>query len=204
MMDRQTRYERFQQLYEAPEKPPWDTGEVPPEVKALVAGPGQLAAGRALDVGCGTGLNAMYLAQHGWQVTGIDWIALAVQQAQARAAQAGLSTEQVRFAQADVTQVDFLAGHEPVQLWLDMGCFHGLAAAGQAMIARHAARLVAPGGIIRLYAWRRHERDGEMRGLEPAEVQALFAPAFEPVDVTLGDDGAGRRPSAWYWLRRNA
>lgn len=203
MDDKQTRYDRFQQMYDAPDNPPWDTGVVPPEVEALVAGPGELPAGVALDVGCGTGLNAVYLARHGWRVTGVDWIAQAIQQAEGRAAQAGLSSEQVRFFQADVTRDDFLAGHEPVNLWLDIGCFHGVGAAGQASYARQAARLVAPGGVLRLYAWRRHEQDGELRGLTPDEVQALFAPAFERVDVALGGDvAAGRRPSAWYWLRR--
>jgi hypothetical protein len=63
--------------------------------------------------------------------------------------------------------------------------------------------LVAPGGVLRLYAWRRYEQDDEMRGLNPDEVQQLFTPAFETIDVALGGDVvAGQRPSAWYWLRR--
>ena len=41
---------------------PWDTGQVPPELSALIEGAGALPAGRALDIGCGTGTQAMYLA----------------------------------------------------------------------------------------------------------------------------------------------
>ncbi|TMK17193.1 MAG: methyltransferase domain-containing protein [Actinobacteria bacterium] len=51
---------------------PWDTGVTPPEVVDLIEGPAAVAAGRALDLGCGTGTNVRYLAQHGWEATGVD------------------------------------------------------------------------------------------------------------------------------------
>jgi 2-polyprenyl-3-methyl-5-hydroxy-6-metoxy-1,4-benzoquinol methylase len=54
---------------------PWDTGEVPRELSALVEGAAALPVGRALDIGCGTGTHAVYLARHGWRVTAIDIVA---------------------------------------------------------------------------------------------------------------------------------
>ena len=50
----------------------------------LVEGENALAAGTALDIGCGTGDNSIYLAKHGWQVTGVDFVAKAVDKARAK------------------------------------------------------------------------------------------------------------------------
>ena len=52
-------------------KTPWDTGITPPEIVAVIES-GKVPIGRALDLGCGTGTNAIYLAQHGFTVTAID------------------------------------------------------------------------------------------------------------------------------------
>jgi methylase of polypeptide subunit release factors len=52
-------------------KTPWDTGITPPELRAVVES-GQVRPGRALDLGCGTGTNVLYLAQHGFDVVGVD------------------------------------------------------------------------------------------------------------------------------------
>ena len=53
---------------------PWDSGVSPPELVAAVEGPQALPPGRALDLGCGTGTNAIYMARHGWDVTGADLV----------------------------------------------------------------------------------------------------------------------------------
>ncbi|TEU17501.1 MAG: methyltransferase domain-containing protein, partial [Anaerolineales bacterium] len=57
-------------------RPPWDTEVTPPEVVELIEGEG-LSPGRALDLGCGTGTNCIYLVRHGWEVVGVDFSLLA-------------------------------------------------------------------------------------------------------------------------------
>lgn len=49
-----------------------NAGVTPPELVALVEGPGAPAPGRALELGCGTGTNAVYPARHGWRVAVVD------------------------------------------------------------------------------------------------------------------------------------
>ena len=57
---------------------PWDTNITPPEVKEFIAA---APPGKALDLGCGTGTNAITLAQHGWQATGVDFAPKAIRTA---------------------------------------------------------------------------------------------------------------------------
>ena len=52
----------------------------------LVEGPNRLAPGRALDLGCGTGRNAMYLGRHGWETAGVEMSGYAVEVARQKAA----------------------------------------------------------------------------------------------------------------------
>ena len=82
-------------------KTPWDTGITPPEmVSALESG--NVAIGRALDLGCGTGTNAIYLARHGFEVTAIDISRRAISLAKRKIRSAQL-TDRVRVERGDVT-----------------------------------------------------------------------------------------------------
>ncbi|MGH2524937.1 MAG: class I SAM-dependent methyltransferase, partial [Anaerolineales bacterium] len=60
-------------------KPPWDSGIPAPELVRAIA---DRPAGRALDLGCGTGTNVRYLAEHGWQASGVDFVPGAIARAQ--------------------------------------------------------------------------------------------------------------------------
>lgn len=203
MADDRARFDRFHRAYAGAEPPTWDSGVVPPEVRALVAGGAPLAPGRALDVGCGTGVSSVYLAANGWQVTGVDWVEAALTRAQARALAAGLSPDNPRFVRADASAPDFLPAHPPLALWLDIGCLHGFSAEGRARYAAHAARLVAPGGTLLLYAFGPLELDGQAAGLAQAEVETLFGAAFTLAAALHGREATDdTRPSAWYTLRR--
>lgn len=69
----------------------------------LVAEAAGLPAGRALDVGCGEGADAVWLAERGWRVTAVDISAVALRRAEGHATAAGLA-DRITFTQADLRE----------------------------------------------------------------------------------------------------
>ena len=94
---------------------PWDTQITPPEVMEFIA---RTPPGKALDLGCGTGTNAITLARHGWQVTGVDFASKAISAARRKAAGAGLKID---FHTADVTDLALLPTCTTM-LWTSAAC----------------------------------------------------------------------------------
>src|SRR5690242_12734972 len=102
---------------------PWDTGVSPPELKELIEGPQARQPGKALDLGCGTGTNSVYMTQHGWQVIGVDFVPRAIEMAKMKSKEADAST---RFLVGDVTRLGDLGIGDGFTLVLDMGCLHSI------------------------------------------------------------------------------
>ena len=90
--------------------------------------------GRTLvDLGCGTGEHSLAAAKRGWAVVGLDASAAAIDKARRAADGAGLA---VRFVVGDVRRLWEVPGLEPgVSVFVDVGCYHGLRAAGRRMVA---------------------------------------------------------------------
>src|SRR5947208_2787916 len=103
--------------------PGWDTGITPPELTEAFSG-GDMLPGPALDLGCGTGTNVIYMARHGRTAIGIDYAPEAINKARDKAKHAGLAAR-TQFMVADVSQLDKL-NLPRCSFALDMGCFHGL------------------------------------------------------------------------------
>lgn len=76
--------ERWDARYRTEQRPTWDTGRPSSELKRLVEQT-TLRTGRVLELGCGTGVNAVYLARQGFEVTAIDLAPTALQIAEERA-----------------------------------------------------------------------------------------------------------------------
>lgn len=93
---------------------PWDTG-IPEPLLVEAARHGLLPPGRLLEIGCGTGTNAHFLARHGWQVTGLDLSPTAIAQAQQ-------GDSGARFAVHDLLAEPLPGG--PYDAVFDRGCFH--------------------------------------------------------------------------------
>jgi len=84
-----------------------------------------LPPGRALDLGCGEGADAVWLAEHGWRAAGIDISTTAIERARRAARAAGLDPTQASFTAADLSalepehQYDLVTAsffHSPVEL----------------------------------------------------------------------------------------
>ncbi len=189
---------RFTERY-ANGQVPWDDALPPPEVQDLVA---TLPAGRALDLGCGYGRTAIYLAQNGWQVDGIDFVPQAIEEAKRRAAAAG-ALAQIQFHVGSVADMHFANG--PYDLAIDVGCMHSLSAPLQQAYRDELLRLLRPGAAYLLFA-RLHSPDDDPdgpRGVGEAALRALFTPfklQKSELGLTEGDDYSWR--SGWFLYLR--
>ena len=182
---------RFEWRYRR-KRTPWDTQITPPEVIAFLE---QAAPARALDLGCGTGTNAITLAQYGWQVTGVDFSPRAIAMARRKSSQKGLS---ITFRIGDVANLDDLAG--PYDYALDIGCLFSLKLLDRRKYAAGLVRMMPAGAHFMLYAWLPQIWHGAQRGISSDDVQALFGHAFIREKMAVGRDGGGK--SAWYWFMR--
>ncbi|MEJ2155829.1 MAG: class I SAM-dependent methyltransferase, partial [Desulfobacteraceae bacterium] len=171
---------------------PWDTRITPPEVMEFI---NETQPGRALDLGCGTGTNAVTLTQHGWQVTGVDFSPQAIAAARRKAIRKSMK---IKFHVGDVSDLRFLDGL--FDYGLDIGCLHTLSPVHQKPYASEVARLLRSGAAYMLYAWLPQKRGNSEMGLSPQAVEDLFKANFILKKQVRGKDGPGE--SAWYWLRR--
>jgi SAM-dependent methyltransferase len=169
--------------------PPWDTGIPAPELVRILAA---LPPGTAIDLGCGTGTNLLYLAEHGWKVTGVDFVGRAI-----AAAKRKLGSRPAMLLTADVANLAALNLPGPYDLALDMGCFHSLVRADHPRYACGLAHWMKPGGLFLLYAWQ-PEHPGDSRGIAREEVVACFEGDFQLFQY---EQGTGH-PSAWYYFKR--
>ena len=135
---------------------------------APTAGPHGLP--RALDLGCGEGGDAIWLASQGWQVVGVDWAAVALDRARAAAADAGVD---VCFVEADVTDRDRLAGlaaDGPFDL-VTVAFLHP-EVSEQTKVYSALPPLVAPGGHLLVVA---HDPEHDQLGLPGPDPRRLLS-----------------------------
>jgi SAM-dependent methyltransferase len=160
------------------QKPPWDTGITPPEVEEFVQ---NHSPGRALDLGCGTGTNVIYLTQHGWQAIGVDFVEKAIHHARRKADQARVAA---KFYADDVTRLSEITGY--FDLVLDIGCFHSLSAHAKRVYVANLSRLLVPHGSFLLYGFINRKNEGNV-GLNPADLN-LLSEQLQLVDRRTGKD----------------
>jgi cyclopropane fatty-acyl-phospholipid synthase-like methyltransferase len=156
---------------------PWEGGPREELVDLVLSGrlnPGDGA--RALDLGCGSGANAIFLAEHEFDVTGIDFSGVAL-------AKAAAKSQVPRWVQTDLTGdvVKHVPG--PFDLVVDYGTLDDLKKARRPALAANIAAWTRPGSQFLLWCfydeiawWRRP--GARFPGLKVGEENALFADAF--------------------------
>ena len=162
--------------------------------------------GRALDLGTGSGIWGVELAQRGWEVTGVDLVERALRRARDRVRSAGVTMKLVR---GDVTALSRAGIGDGFRLMLDTGTFHGLQPEAQMAMGREVTAVAAPDATLLLLVWPRRIRP-LIRGADRIEVEAAF-PAWEITNVEPSYFSLPKvlevvlRPDEkWYRLRRRS
>jgi SAM-dependent methyltransferase len=188
---------------------PWELG-VRTQLRVLVED-GRLSArpgDTAVDLGCGTGAMTVYLAQHGWTTTGIDFSPVATRKAAERARTAGVD---ITFVNGDLTAASIDGAEGPFDLLLDWGTLDDLRGEQRQRMAALMTRLAAPGARCFLYCFYaprdelpRISFSGPSRlspAIEPGELERLFGAHWDIEHLTEFDDG---RQEAVFLLTRTS
>lgn len=139
--------------------------------------------GPALDLGTGSAVWGVRLAQRGWRVTGVDIVPKALERARERVEEAGV---EMRLVEGDVTALRRAGVDSGFRLVLDTGTFHGLADAQQAAMGREVTAICAEDATVLLDCFAPRRRGPLPRGASRADVERAF-PGWKVADVETAD-----------------
>jgi SAM-dependent methyltransferase len=142
----------FEETYQQGDAP-WDIGGPQPEIVRL-ADDGEIV-GDVIDLGCGTGENALFLASRGRRVLGVDAAPTAVARARKKAAERGLDAS---FVVADA--LDLARVRRRFETGIDCGLFHTLADADRRRYAHSLEEVLSPGSVLHLLCFSDEEPPG--------------------------------------------
>jgi SAM-dependent methyltransferase len=156
---------------------PWDIGRPQAEIVALAeAG---LITGSVLDIGCGTGENALYLAGRGHAVFGLDGSATGIERARRKAAERGLP---VQFHVWDALELGRL--RKSFETVIDVGLFHVFADGERRRYAQSLADVTASGSDLFILCWSTEEPPGPgPRRIDEYGIREAFRSIFAVMDV---------------------
>jgi len=177
--------------------PPWDIGR-PQATIVRLAEAGEIT-GSVLDVGCGTGENALYLAERGIQVVGVDAAPVAIERAEAKARDRGIGVE---FLVWDALRLAELG--RTFDTAIDVGLFHSFQDEERPVYAKNLHAVLEPGGRYVMLCWsERNEWGYGPRRVTQAEIRETFAEGWT-VD-SIEDDAFETNVADWSihaWLAR--
>ncbi|TJZ44131.1 class I SAM-dependent methyltransferase [Streptomyces piniterrae] len=127
------------------------------DLVAVVEGEEKLPPGKALDLGCGNGRNSVYLARHGWRVTGVELIGHALAKARRTTAAAGVP---VNLVQGDATRLSDYGVGTDYTLVVDACCYHAIAEERRDAYAAEVTKAAAPGALMLMVAFAEQNTPG--------------------------------------------
>lgn len=160
--------------------PPWETGRPSQELQRIVLEQ-KIQPGRVIELGCGSGINAVWLAQQGFDVTGVDFSQLAIDKAIRRAS--GAITN-ARFVLADVLALPDNLGVFP--FFFDRGCYHAVRRDDVAAYQKTLKQVTATGstGLVLAGNARSTHKPGEGPPVvSEEEIRAELGSVFEIVQL---------------------
>ena len=155
---------------------PWERRDVPELWRPLFEGTDAIEPGRALDIGCGSGPDAVHLAGRGWDVTAVDVVDKALERARPRAVEEGV---EVRWVKGSVGEVGRLGLEPGYSLVYDFGCIQGLSDPERRGAAAGMTELAAPGARLLLLAFKAGRRLVLPRGMDTEDVLTLLGGGWE-------------------------
>lgn len=178
----------------------WDHSYPSPELVGYASGAKLGAGARVLDAGCGSGQDAMFLATRNLEVHGLDFSAEAIQLAEQRSRERGVT---VSWHHGSILSTPFEAGY--FDLITDRGCFHHIGGQRRHEYAREIARILKPGGVLFLRGCRRPQRP--FFPIDPVAIEQTFdKQLFEigpDVPFFLVVDGGGLEATLVTIVRRS-
>ena len=155
-------------------RPPWDIGRPQPAFVELVQAE-ELNKGRVLDVGCGTGENALYLAERGFSVAAVDLSIRAIDAAKTKGSERKLKVD---FRLANALSLDFENAY--FDNAIDSGLFHTFNDNDRVVFAREIARVIKTSGRYFMLCFSDKEPTnwGGPRRVTREEIEATFSPLF--------------------------
>ena len=149
--------------------------------------------GSALDLGCGSGIWSVRLAQRGWQATGIDIVPKAIRRARERAQAAGVN---VRFVEGDVTALQAAGVGSDFGFVLDFECFNHLNDGQRRAVGREVSAVAGLDATILLLVWGAGHRWPLARGASRSDIDAAF-----PDWTVIAEDAYAARSTLPFWLK---
>jgi SAM-dependent methyltransferase len=182
---------------------PWDGHPLAQSLRDLVEGNDSndspaLPAAAALELGCGTGDTSIYLAQRGWQVTGVDFVPTALEKARAKAR---VDNVAVNFVHADVRQLRQAGINGPVQLIVDNGCLHNMNDDDRDAYVREVSAVAAPDAQLLIVAFLPGGRFG-VRGIDHAEMERRFGSGWTLLSAGSEQELDRETPTRYYLFQR--
>ncbi len=165
----------FEKSYQG--QAPWDIAGPQPALAELEeAG---AITGSVLDVGCGTGEHALYLAARGHEVWGVDFVPVAIERALAKARERGLS---VHFQVGDALELDRLG--RTFDTAIDSGLFHVFSDEQRPLYVKGLAAVIRPGGTFHMICFSDREPPGEgPRRVTQEEIRTAFAKGWQVREI---------------------
>jgi SAM-dependent methyltransferase len=192
------RTQHWNQRYETGSTP-WDSGLPSDELRRVIE-EANIQPCRVLELGCGTGTNAVLLAQLGFKVTAVDLSPLAIELATQKASQAGV---EVTFICGDVCSIE--KPSDPFPLVFDRGCFHCIRRdVGVDAILETLERVTAAGSRLIVFTGNANEkREHGPPGLFEEDIRADLGRLFEINQLRpfhFEDAGGVQGPLGWSCL----
>jgi len=181
---------------------PWDIGPRNELVQLIESG--RIKPCKVIDLGSGTASNSIFLAKHGFQVTGVDFASAAVDLGKKRAAEAGVIVD---FVQDDLTNLKNVLGS--FELLVDYGTLDDLHPRQRDLYLQNVLPLTHPGSLFVLYCFEWQPRGWERlvydrMALRLNEAYDRFGRYFE-IEKIAGEQDLPGFPRGWavYLMKRN-